>query len=83
MNLSLPPKIQQLIDQRVRSGQYQTPEDVIAAAITTLDQQEGSGDFAAGELEDLLSQGERSGEPLDGTEVLAELRNLRASGKAG
>lgn len=40
MQLTLPPEIQTLIDQRVRSGRYQTPEDVVVAAMTSLDQQE-------------------------------------------
>jgi Arc/MetJ-type ribon-helix-helix transcriptional regulator len=60
MPLSLNPVVQKLIDKRVKSGQYATPEDVIAAAILTLDQQEQSGDFAPSELDALLAEGERS-----------------------
>jgi antitoxin ParD1/3/4 len=77
MQLSLPPEIQKLIEERVRSGRYHSAEDVVAAAVTNLDQQESVGDFSPGELDTLLDEGERSGPPLDGEQVLAELRELR------
>lgn len=82
MKLSLPPRIQKLIDERVESGRYKTPEDVVAAAMANLDQQEALGDFEPGEFEQLLDEGEQSGSPLDGEQVLAELRALRATGRA-
>jgi antitoxin ParD1/3/4 len=81
MNLSLPPQIQRLIDERVKSGKYGTPEDVVAAAVAHLDQQERFGDFEPGELDRLLQEGEDSGPTLDGEQVMAELRSLRASTK--
>ena len=81
MNLSLPPQIQRLIDERVKSGKYGTPEDVVAAAVAHLDQQERFGDFEPGELDRLLQEGEDSGPALDGEQVMAELRALRASTK--
>jgi antitoxin ParD1/3/4 len=77
MQLSLPPEIQKLIEERVRSGRYQSAEDVVAAAVANLDQQESVGDFVPGELDSLIDEGERSGPPLDGEQVLAELRELR------
>lgn len=82
MNLALPPQIRQLIEDRVRSGKYSTPEDVVSAAVTQLDQQEQPGDFAPGELDQLLAEGEASGPPLDGEQVFAELRKLSRT-KAG
>jgi len=72
MILSLKPDVQKLIEERVTSGQYSTPEDVVAAAIKALDQQEQFGDFEAGELDNLLAEGERSIEQesaLDGDEA--------------
>jgi putative addiction module CopG family antidote len=77
MNLSLPARTQELIRQRVSSGKYATPEDVIAAAVAQLDQQEQIGEFDAGEMDRLLAAGEQSGPALDGEAVLAELRALR------
>jgi putative addiction module CopG family antidote len=85
MDLVLPPHIKKLIEDRVASGRYQTPEDVLAAALTQLDAHEQTGDFQPNELDTLLEQGEASGMPLDGDEVFAELNALRRSrpSKAG
>jgi Arc/MetJ-type ribon-helix-helix transcriptional regulator len=72
MILALKPDVQKLIDERVSSGKYSTPEDVVAAAMVTLDQQEQMGEFDAGELNELLAEGERSIESegtLDGDEA--------------
>lgn len=60
MRLLLKAGVRKRIDERVKSGQYASAEDVVAAAVMTLDQQERFGDFAAGELEGLLAEGERS-----------------------
>jgi antitoxin ParD1/3/4 len=60
MNVSLKPDLQKLIDDRVNSGKYATVDDVIAAAILALEQQEQFGDFQTGELDRLLEEGERS-----------------------
>jgi antitoxin ParD1/3/4 len=79
MQLSLSPDVQQLIQERVNSGKYPTAEDVVAAAIRALDQQEQFGDFEADELDHLLAEGERSIEQegtLDGDEAF-RLRSLR------
>ena len=72
MKLELKPGVQKQIDERVKSGRYASAEDVVAAALVTLDQQERSGDFEAGELDRLLEEGERSMEEhgtLDGDEA--------------
>jgi putative addiction module CopG family antidote len=76
MRLSLPARFEKLIEERVQSGKYKTPEDVVAAALSNLEQQEQAGEFAAGELDTLLQEGEAGGESLDGEQVLAELREL-------
>lgn len=83
MNLSLDPELQKLIDERVKSGRYATAEDVVAAALLTLDQQEWFGDFASGELDTLLAEGEQSiteEGTLDGNEAL-QLRRARRANK--
>jgi len=84
MNISLDPLVQSLIDERVRSGQYATPDDVVAAAIRTLDQQERLSDFEAGELADLLAEGESSIEQegtLDGEDAFRRRRERRAQAR--
>ncbi len=85
MNLTLSHQIQQLIEEKVRSGKYNSAEDVVSAAVAHLDQDEQSGDFKPGELEGLIEDGEQSGAPMDGEQVLAEIRELRQRGqtKAG
>jgi Arc/MetJ-type ribon-helix-helix transcriptional regulator len=87
MRLTLKPNVQKLIDQRVRSGKYATPEDVVSAAVLTLDQQEDFGVFAKGELESLLAKGEESIRrrgTLDGDEAYnaRRKRRMQAHGKA-
>jgi putative addiction module CopG family antidote len=83
MKLSLPPHIAKLIEDRIRSGKYHTAEDVVAAAMSNLEEQESRADFDPGELDRLLDEGENSGPPLDGEQVLAEVRGLRKQSKAG
>jgi Arc/MetJ-type ribon-helix-helix transcriptional regulator len=81
MHLSLNPDIQKQIDDRVKSGQYATAEEVVAAAIMTLDGQERFGDFQTGELDKLLAEGEHSIEQdgtLDGEEAFQQRRRRRA-----
>jgi antitoxin ParD1/3/4 len=84
MNLSLDPELQKLIDERVQSGKYASPEAVLAAALRTLEQQERLGDFAAGELDALLAEGEHSIEQegtLDGDEAFRQRRERRAQAR--
>jgi Arc/MetJ-type ribon-helix-helix transcriptional regulator len=81
MNLTLSADLRQLIDERVKAGKYATPEDVVAAAMLSLDQQEQFGDFAPGELDELLAEGERSIESdgtLVGQKAYQERRQRRA-----
>jgi putative addiction module CopG family antidote len=76
MNVSLGIDAQKLIEEQVRSGKYASPEEVITAALYALDQDEHA-EFAPGELDALLKEGDDSGSALDGLSVLAELRALR------
>ncbi|HLW64335.1 MAG TPA: hypothetical protein VKS79_03380 [Gemmataceae bacterium] len=81
MNLSLAPDIQKRIVERVNSGRFASPEEVVAAAILALDQQEQFGNFQPGELDALLAEGEKSigkYETLDGDEAFAMRRMRRA-----
>lgn len=85
MNLSLNPEMQKFIEERVKSGKYASPEDVIAAALLTLDQQESFGDFAAGELDSLLCEGEESitrDGLLDGDQSYLLRRQRRSNGQS-
>lgn len=83
MNLSLPPEILKLIDERVRSGRYGSAEDVIAAAVANLDQQERMTQLDGADLEALypgfkekLAEGlaaSRAGDVVDGEEFFDQL----------
>ena len=78
MPITLSPETQRLIEDRMKAGGYRTADDVVRASLASLDQTLKNGDFEPGELDELLAQGEASGPPLDGGEVLRELRDLRA-----
>jgi antitoxin ParD1/3/4 len=81
MNVSLKPDVQKLIDERVNSGKYSSPEEVVEAAIIALDQLEHFGDFDAGELNGLLAEGEQSiGQDgtLDGDDAFRRRAQRRA-----
>jgi Arc/MetJ-type ribon-helix-helix transcriptional regulator len=75
MTLTLNPKLQKLIDDRVKSGKYRSKEDVIAAALHSLDQQERLGDFEPGELDELCNV--EKGNAIDAEEVFREIDALR------
>jgi putative addiction module CopG family antidote len=78
MNLPLDSNARKLITERVKSGKYASPEEVVTAALHALHRDERSGEFDAGEWDKLLAEGEASGKALDGKSVLAELRGLRS-----
>ena len=40
MQLTLPPEIQKIIDDRVRSGRYRSSDEVVAAAVANLSRQD-------------------------------------------
>jgi Arc/MetJ-type ribon-helix-helix transcriptional regulator len=81
MNWSPNPEMQKLIEERIKSGQYATPDDVIAAALVTLAQQDWLGEFANGEFDILLAEGEQSISAegtMDGDDAFRQRRDKRA-----
>jgi antitoxin ParD1/3/4 len=81
MNVSLKPDVQKLIDERVNSGKYSSPEEVVEAAMLALDQLENFGEFEPGELDRLLAEGEQGIEyegTLDGEEAFRSRARRRA-----
>jgi Arc/MetJ-type ribon-helix-helix transcriptional regulator len=81
MTISLSPKAQQALEERMKRGGYATAEEAVLAGLASLEQQEAFGTFAPGELDALLAEGEadiQSGDLLDADEVFAELRKLGA-----
>jgi len=86
MTISLSPKAQKALEERMRRGGYATPEEALLAGLASLEQQEAYGDFAPGELDKLLAEGEadiQRGDLLDAKDVFDELRELGSGGAAG
>jgi putative addiction module CopG family antidote len=80
MNLTLQPELVRLIEKQVAAGRFSSPEEVVAAALQALEQAEEFGDFQAGELNDLLNEGEQSIQQdgtLDGDEAFRERQRRR------
>lgn len=76
MTVTLGREAEKLIEDRLRRGDYATPEAVLVAALALLEKNERFGDFAPGEMKAILAQAEESGEPIDAAAVFAELRSL-------
>jgi len=82
MELSLKPKVFRLIENELRSGKYASADDLVQAGMAALKQQQSWGDFAPGELDQLIRQGERSIKregTVAGEEVFADLRRRSQS----
>ena len=62
MNISLNADAVKLVKEMIRRGEYDSPEDVVHAGIVALEQmlRHGPADFAPGELEALIAEGEAS-----------------------
>jgi putative addiction module CopG family antidote len=86
MNVTLKSKARQFVEQKVRSGQYASAEQVVEAGLAALRQQEAFGDFKPGELDQLIEEGERSStneRTYRADEVFAELRKKSQQRRAG
>ena len=86
MRLSLDADVARRIEERVKSGALATPEEVVAAAMRVMEQQEQFDDFHAGEIDALLAKGERSiaaEGALDGEEAFWRRREKRAAETGG
>ncbi|MDO8631805.1 MAG: type II toxin-antitoxin system ParD family antitoxin [Phycisphaerales bacterium] len=84
MKLNIGSDMQEIIDGKVRSGEYATPEEVIFAGLAALKQQEAFGEFGSGELTDLIDEGERSLSEfgaIDADGALAARRARRTNGE--
>jgi antitoxin ParD1/3/4 len=84
MSLQIKPELQKFIDDQVKDGHYDCPEEVVEAGLAILEQQTRHGTFAPGELDRLLAEGEADierGDLHDGEEVFRELDGLSAARK--
>ncbi|HEV8377943.1 MAG TPA: type II toxin-antitoxin system ParD family antitoxin [Tepidisphaeraceae bacterium] len=83
MRLNLKPATEQLIRQKVSSGQYSTPSDVVEAALFTLEQQEKL-ELEPEEVRRLIAEGEASIKEhgtIDSRTALRRRRQRRAAAR--
>lgn len=77
MNVNLTPELEQLVQEKVRSGLYNNQSEVVREALRLLAEQdrlrEAHLESLRGVLAEGLAQADR-GELLDGPKVVAELR---------
>ena len=74
------PKSRKLVEDQVKSGRYASPQDVLAAALISLEQQEHADEFEAGELDALIDVGRSQtdlGQWIDAEDVFREIDSLR------
>jgi antitoxin ParD1/3/4 len=76
MQLSLPPEIEQLVQQQIDSGKYASIVEVIVAGVKLLEQQ----DIYQGRLQELQQdalvgwEASRRGEVVDGMTAMEQIR---------
>ena len=79
VNISITPELDAFLQDRVKSGRYQTTSEVVREALRLLERQEQERDAALyqirAKLERAAGQAER-GELIDGDEVFDELREM-------
>jgi hypothetical protein len=79
MTLQISSSTLRLIEKKMTSGKFDAPEAVVLAGLAALDQKP-LGDFAPGELNRLLAEGEQSVQrhgTFDGGNALATRRKRR------
>jgi len=82
MDIHFDPEMQKFIEERLRSGAYGSPEEIVLAGLGALRQQEYLGDFAPGELDFLLAEGENdiaAARVLGADEAMNRRRLMRES----
>jgi antitoxin ParD1/3/4 len=82
MSLELKPEFQKFVDDQVSTGRYDSPQEVLEAALAVLEQQNRQATFTPGELDALLAEGAADierGDVHDGDAVFRELDRLSAA----
>lgn len=79
VNVLLTPELDAFLQNRVRSGRYQSTSEVVREALRLLERHERDRDEALEQLKAKLERGAAEaerGELLDGDEVFEELRGM-------
>ena len=73
LNVSLTPELERFVQERVKSGRYQTASEVVREGLRLLEQQEREREAAVGALKGKLQRAaaqEQRGEVVDGEAFL-------------
>ncbi len=77
MQVTIPPELEALVQQRLKTGRYNTPIEVLMAGVALLGQQE---DIYQGRLQDLQHdaligwEASQRGESINGPTAIAQIR---------
>lgn len=84
MNIDLPPQLEEMVRQRVASGQYASASDVVSAALHLMQEQDRLESAAPAQLREEILAGMQSGDAAtwDAAEAKRQARATRAA-KAG
>jgi putative addiction module CopG family antidote len=85
MHLQVPPDLESLINKRLSSGNYNSPEEVLRRALQIQDAEESLSDEARQALSDRIEEGYRQaegGELLDGEQGRAEIQVMKDDWRA-
>ena len=81
VNISITPELDAFLQDRVKSGRYQTTSEVVREALRLLERQEQEREDSLHRLKARLTRGAdeaERGDLLDGDEVFSELKELIA-----
>jgi antitoxin ParD1/3/4 len=79
VNISITPELDAFLQDRVKSGRYQTTSEVVREALRLLERHEQEREEAFHQLKAKLERGAgqaERGELIDGDEAFAELREM-------
>jgi antitoxin ParD1/3/4 len=74
MNVSLTKELEQLVSDKVKSGQYLSASEVVCEALRLLDERDRVRDARLQDLRKDIHRGLDSGDPVDGEVVFERLR---------
>jgi Arc/MetJ-type ribon-helix-helix transcriptional regulator len=74
IHIELSPDMSELVESVVQSGDFQSPEEVVAAALNAWQVQRMLTNFTSEELDGLIQEALDSGDPIDGDESFRRVR---------
>ncbi len=74
IRIELSPDMSELVESVVQSGDFKSPDEVVAAALNAWQVQRMLANFTVEELDGLIQEGLDSGDPADGEESFRRIR---------